>query len=54
LPKLANRQRRLVLDQVLTFLGLCKVRSWDRCCDFKNIFAKKFSEKIWVFDSKQS
>jgi hypothetical protein len=26
----------------------------DRCYDFKNIFAKKFCEKISVFDSKQS
>jgi hypothetical protein len=28
--------------------------SWDRCYDFLNIFAEKFSEKIGVFDSKQS
>jgi hypothetical protein len=27
--------------------------SWDRCYDFLNIFAEKFSEKIGVFDSKQ-
>jgi hypothetical protein len=26
----------------------------DRCYDFKNIFAEKFSEKNGVFDSKQS
>jgi hypothetical protein len=26
----------------------------DRCYDFKNIFAENFSEKIGVFDSKQS
>jgi hypothetical protein len=26
----------------------------DRCCDFLNIFAEKFSEKIGVFGSKQS
>jgi hypothetical protein len=26
----------------------------DRCCDFLNIFAEKFSEKIGVFDSKES
>jgi hypothetical protein len=26
----------------------------DRCYDFKNIFAKKFGEKIGVFDSRQS
>jgi hypothetical protein len=26
---------------------------WDRCYDFKNIFAEKFYEKIGVFDSKQ-
>jgi hypothetical protein len=28
--------------------------SWDRCYDFKNIFAEKNCEKIGVFDSKQS
>jgi hypothetical protein len=28
--------------------------AWDRCYDFFNIFAEKFSEKIGVFDSKQS
>jgi hypothetical protein len=28
--------------------------SWDRCYDFKNIFAEIFSEKIGVFDSKQA
>jgi hypothetical protein len=28
--------------------------SRDQCYDFKNIFAKKFSEKIGVFESKQS
>jgi hypothetical protein len=27
---------------------------WDRCYDFKNIFAKKMGENIGVFDSKQS
>jgi hypothetical protein len=27
---------------------------WDRCYDFLNIFAEKFSEKIGVFESKQS
>jgi hypothetical protein len=26
----------------------------DRCYDFRNIFAKKISEKNGVFDSKQS
>jgi hypothetical protein len=26
----------------------------DRCYDFKNIFTENFSEKIGVFDSKQS
>jgi hypothetical protein len=26
----------------------------DRCYDFLNIFAKKFGEKIGVFDSKRS
>jgi hypothetical protein len=28
--------------------------AWDRCYDFKNIFAKKFGEKIGGFDSKRS
>jgi hypothetical protein len=28
--------------------------TWDRCYDFKNIFAEKFSKKNGVFDSKQS
>jgi hypothetical protein len=27
---------------------------WDRCYVFLNIFAENFSEKIGVFDSKQS
>jgi hypothetical protein len=35
-----------------------KAASWnwnrDRCYDFLNIFAENFSEKIGVFDSKQS
>jgi hypothetical protein len=32
-----------------------EIRSiWDLCYDFKNIFGKKFSEKIVVFDLKQS
>jgi hypothetical protein len=26
--------------------------SWDRCYDFRNIFAKKIGEKIGVFESK--
>jgi hypothetical protein len=25
--------------------------TWDRCYDFKNIYAEKFSEKFGVFDS---
>jgi hypothetical protein len=28
-------------------------KNWDRCYDFLNIFAEKFSEKIGVFVSKQ-
>jgi hypothetical protein len=28
--------------------------TWDRCYDFKNIFAKKIGERNGVFDSKQS
>jgi hypothetical protein len=28
--------------------------TWDRCNDFLKIFAEKFSEKMGVFDSKQS
>jgi hypothetical protein len=27
---------------------------WDRCYDFLNFFAKKISEKIGIFDWKQS
>jgi hypothetical protein len=27
---------------------------WDRCYDFLNIFAEKFSEKFGAFDSRQS
>jgi hypothetical protein len=27
---------------------------WDRCYDFLDIFAEKFSEKIGIFDAKQS
>jgi hypothetical protein len=30
------------------------IRNWDRCYDFLNIFAEKFSEKIGVFVSQQS
>jgi hypothetical protein len=30
------------------------LESRDRCYDFLNIFAEKFSEKIGVFDLKQS
>jgi hypothetical protein len=36
----------------LKFKILMKNR--DHCYDFLDIFAKKFSEKIGVFDSKQS
>jgi hypothetical protein len=28
--------------------------TWDRCYDFKNIFAEKIAKKISVFDQKQS
>jgi hypothetical protein len=28
--------------------------NWDRCYDFLNIFAEKFSKKIGVLDTKQS
>jgi hypothetical protein len=31
-----------------------RFNSWDRCYDFLNFFAEKFSEKIGVFDPKQS
>jgi hypothetical protein len=36
------------------FLLTKRRMSMDRCYDFLNIFAEKFSEKIGVFDSKQS
>jgi hypothetical protein len=29
------------------------LKNRDRCYEFLNIFAEKFSEKIGVFDSKQ-
>jgi hypothetical protein len=29
-------------------------RTRERCYDFLNIFAEKFSEKMGIFDSKQS
>jgi hypothetical protein len=32
----------------------CEKKTWDRCYDFKNIFAENFWKKIGVFDSKQS
>jgi hypothetical protein len=30
-----------------------EINIWDRCYDFKNIFAKTFGENIGVFDSNQ-
>jgi hypothetical protein len=55
----------LVLLQVFTVHNYAKVNiilknsvgsrvTRDRCYDFKNIFAEKFSEKIGVFESIQS
>jgi hypothetical protein len=35
-----------------TFVG--KEKFTPQCNDFKNVFDEKFSEKIGVFDSKQS
>jgi hypothetical protein len=40
--------------QELRKVGVKLLVTWDRCYDFLNIFAEKFSEKIAVFDSKQS
>jgi hypothetical protein len=37
-----------------TFWVIFHKFNWDRCYDFLNIFAEKFSEKNGVFDSKQS
>jgi hypothetical protein len=34
--------------------GCPKKEDNDRCYDFKNMFAEKFSKKIGAFDSKQS
>jgi hypothetical protein len=34
-------------------IKVIKQDPWDRCYDFLNIFAEKFSKKIGVFDSKQ-
>jgi hypothetical protein len=41
--------RTLKISQMAKFRAF-----WDRCYDFKNIFAQNFSEKIGVFESKQS
>jgi hypothetical protein len=41
---------QIVISQILK--DYHRIR--DRCYDFKNIFAEKFSEKIGIFDSKQS
>jgi hypothetical protein len=35
-------------------LSWVRILTRDRCYDFLNIFAEKFSEKIGVFNSKQS
>jgi hypothetical protein len=32
---------------------VCRL-TWDRCYDFKIIFAEKIGEKIGIFDSEQS
>jgi hypothetical protein len=39
--------RHNLLMEFVTY-GICQI--WDRCYDFLNIFAEKFSEKIGVFD----
>jgi hypothetical protein len=33
--------------------NMCEPATRDRCSDFLNIFAEKFSKKIGVFDVKQ-
>jgi hypothetical protein len=42
------------LNRLLNFQKRKIVLTWDRCYDFLNILAEKFSEKIGVFASKQS
>jgi hypothetical protein len=46
-----------LLHAVSTGLGSTRTsvtNSWDRCYDFENIFAEKFSENIGVFCSNYS
>jgi hypothetical protein len=45
-----GREMRKVAFSVDTMTGV----TWDRCYDFKNIFAEKCYEKIGDFCSKQS
>jgi hypothetical protein len=47
----ASLENRMI--HAIHYSGLL-LSSGDRCYDFLNIFALKFSEKIGVFDSKQS
>jgi hypothetical protein len=42
-----NVNRRPASDRVMLKLGLLG-QFWDRCCDFKNIFAETMGEK-WAF-----
>jgi hypothetical protein len=45
--------REIFSSEKFGYLHAARV-TWDRCYDFKNIFAKKIGEKIDVLDSKQS
>jgi hypothetical protein len=43
-----------IIAGVVQILPVHPSNQCDRCYDFLNFFAEKFSEKIGVFDSKQS
>jgi hypothetical protein len=48
-----RERKKTVVHRIFIFHNVF-FESRDRCYDFLNIFAEKFSEKIGVFDSKQS
>jgi hypothetical protein len=46
-----RERKKTVVHRIFIFHNVF-FESRDRCYDFLNIFAEKFSEKIGVFDSK--
>jgi hypothetical protein len=41
----------LPFERAVSKVANVEFRNWDRCYDFKNIFAEKFSKFFWVFCS---